>query len=127
MDPQSSDMISNTIILFVTLAFHNSKNDVLETVYSNFNSNWKFINDSTGTFTPELFNHTKGWKTISLLHTAQNEPLIIEGEQWQGTCVYRKFLNIPSTAKGKHIGLKFEAAMRVEDIYQNGTTASILT
>ena len=89
-----------------------------------FNDNWEFVKDVDPNLTPRLFKKVSDttilWDSVSLPHTARLEPLVITGKQWQGTSFYRKFFQLPKTSKGKHIALKFEAAMQVAEVYLNG-------
>lgn len=88
-----------------------------------FNSDWQFskatgIENDTTIFNPD---NAIAWKNVSLPHTASIEPLVIDGAQWQGNCVYRKFFKLPESYKEKHLALYFEGAMQVAEVYLNGS------
>ena len=89
-----------------------------------FNNGWEFVKDIDPTVTDDLFytvsDTSVHWQPVTLPHTAQLEPLVISKGQWQGTCFYRKFFELPKKDKGKHVALKFEAAMQVAEVYLNG-------
>ena len=89
-----------------------------------FNDNWEFVRDIDPNLIPRLSKRegsaTILWDSVSLPHTARLEPLVITGKQWQGTAFYRKFFQLPKASRGKHIALKFEAAMQVAEVYLNG-------
>ncbi len=91
---------------------------------TSFDTGWAFVKAIDTTVTAALFQKTgqpsPGWKPVSLPHTANIEPLVIIGDQWQGTCFYRKFFTAPATNTGKRIALRFEAAMHEADVYLNG-------
>ena len=91
---------------------------------TNFNSGWEFVKDVDTSIVPALFEkgniYTHPWEKVSLPHTANIEPLIISGKQWQGWCFYRKFFALPEAYKNKHIAIKFEGAMQEADVYMNG-------
>ncbi|GAA4460401.1 glycoside hydrolase family 2 TIM barrel-domain containing protein [Nibrella saemangeumensis] len=90
----------------------------------NFNIGWEFVKDIDTTVTADFFRKNAGpaipWRLVSLPHTAQPEPLIITGNQWQGTCFYRKFFSISAADKDKRLAIHFEAAMHEADVYLNG-------
>jgi len=88
----------------------------------NFNKDWQFARDIDTTVTDAYFekNSQVQWEEISLPHTAHIEPLVIKDQQWQGTAFYRKFFNVAPEDSGKHIALKFGAAMHKADVYLNG-------
>jgi beta-galactosidase len=87
-----------------------------------FNSNWEFVKGIDTVFSDKLLtkNSDVKWEKISLPHTANIEPVEKVAQQWQGICFYRKFFSVPSSYKGKHIAIQFDAAMQEADIYLNG-------
>ncbi|GAA4416156.1 beta-galactosidase [Nibrella viscosa] len=90
----------------------------------NFNVGWEFVKDIDTTVTADFFRRNAGpansWRLVSLPHTAQPEPLVITGTQWQGTGFYRKFFTISAADKNKRLAIHFEAAMHEADVYLNG-------
>jgi beta-galactosidase len=91
---------------------------------TNFNQGWEFVKGIDASLSAEQLS-TDGypsisWQSIALPHTAQLEPLVISGDQWQGTSFYRKSFQVPASDKGRHLALKFEAAMQVAEVYLNG-------
>ena len=90
---------------------------------TSFNKGWEFVKDIDTTKSVQLLSGNTSniaWEKVSLPHTPQLEPVNKVKEQWQGTCFYRKFFNIPATNKGKHIAIRFDAAMNDADVYLNG-------
>lgn len=88
-----------------------------------FNKDWQFVKDIDTASTAQTLSalHTSiAWQKVSLPHTAHIEPVNKIIEQWQGTCYYRKFFTIAAADKGKHIAIKFDAAMDDADVYLNG-------
>lgn len=83
----------------------------------NFNNDWQFAK------TDEALDQTGvdqvNWEAISLPHTANIEPKVMQG-QWQGTAWYRKTFTLPKGSKNKEFYLKFDGAMNVCDIWVNG-------
>lgn len=89
---------------------------------NSFNKDWEFVKD-VNVPVDELMNHNDqdvSWEKVSLPHTANIEPLVIKGNQWQGTCVYRKYFSLPKNLSDKHLGLCFEGAMQVAEVFLNG-------
>lgn len=83
----------------------------------NFNNDWQFAKtdvalDQTGT------DNVK-WEAVSLPHTANIEPKIMDG-QWQGICWYHKTFDLPEKSGGREFFLRFEGAMNVCDVWVNG-------
>lgn len=88
-----------------------------------FNKNWEFVKDMDTTITASLFEQSGGdleWESITLPHTANIEPLVIEDQQWQGDSFYRKFFTVVPEHEGKQMALEFEGAMHEADVYLNG-------
>lgn len=90
-----------------------------------FNNNWEFVKDiidTTDAGKKLSLNTGKSltWEKISLPHTPRLEPVKKVTEQWQGTCFYRKYFTVSPAQKGKHIALRFDAAMHDADVYLNG-------
>ncbi len=64
-------------------------------------------------------------KSVTLPHTAHIEPLA-NGHgprQWQGVCWYRKNFELPPSAAGKDVFLRFDGAMNTAQIWVNGQSA----
>jgi beta-galactosidase len=110
------------LVIFILLM--NVRCKQLPTGEYNFNPDWEFVKNADTMIIPSLFRKSntviKGWEKVSLPYTANIEPLVNEGFQWQGFCFYRKFFEIPFSIRDKHIAINFEAAMQIADIYLNG-------
>ena len=89
-----------------------------------FNSGWEFVKDADTIVTALHFQRTGSaklpWESVTLPHTANLEPLVITGKQWQGYCFYRKFFKLPTTYANKNITIQFDGAMQVAEVYLNG-------
>ncbi|MER2997572.1 glycoside hydrolase family 2 protein [Pontibacter populi] len=88
-----------------------------------FNDDWEFVRDEAigeDTEITDIPLDESYLKQVSLPHTARLEPIEKAEQQWQGDAFYRKAFTIPASDKGKHIAVKFEAAMQVADVYLNG-------
>jgi len=59
-------------------------------------------------------NKLINWERVSLPHTPR-VGLIDDKDQWQGTCYYRKNVNIAAADQLKHIALQFDTAMHEAD------------
>lgn len=73
----------------------------------NFGSDWTFTKDST----------SLNWKKVTLPHTAQIEPLVVN-DQWQGDCWYQKKFDHPKT--DNKVFLYFEGVMHEAWVWVNG-------
>jgi beta-galactosidase len=81
-----------------------------------FNDGWQFaISDAT----IDQVDNITGWEPVSLPHTPVITPKVMEG-QWQGTCWYKKTFELPSSAKGQRLILRFGAAMNISEFWVNG-------
>jgi beta-galactosidase len=92
------------------------------------NSDWKFkkleaSNVSEEGFELLTYNDTN-WDPVSLPHTANVEPLLVN-DQWQGTCWYRKVFKAPKDYDDKKVFLEFEAAMNHSKIWINGMEVAV--
>ncbi|PRY10006.1 beta-galactosidase [Pontibacter ummariensis] len=90
----------------------------------NFNDDWEFVKDidttNAGLRLSDKSQDQTQWEQVTLPHTARIEPIEKTEQQWQGDAFYRKTFQVPASDKGRHIALKFEAAMQVADVYLNG-------
>ncbi len=114
-------LINVIVVLFtITPVFsQQSQNEIV-----NFNANWEFVKDVDTILTAKHFERCKSvelpWENVSLPHTANIEPLVITGNQWQGYCFYRKFFKIPKKFAGKSIVIQFDGAMQIAEVFLNG-------
>jgi beta-galactosidase len=119
-------MLTKIIPIIVILCLLTCKNDIHqgsdERIIKIFNDNWEFVKDLDIKIDASLFSkgNKQKWQKVDLPHTAQIEPLVIKGNQWQGICYYRKFFSLTKDNEGKLVALKFEGAMQVADVYLNG-------
>ena len=74
----------------------------------NFGSDWTFTKDSTSLH----------WEKITIPHTAQIEPLVVNN-QWQGDCWYQKQFEV-ERAEGEKVFLYFEGVMHEAWVWING-------
>lgn len=89
-----------------------------------FNENWEFVRDvdttNAGARLSDKDQQAVKWEKVSLPHTARLEPIEKTEQHWQGDAFYRKSFTVPASDKGKHVAVKFEAAMQVADVFLNG-------
>ena len=100
-------------VLFATLLFTSCKEEIVhyERTTENFGSDWTFTKDKS----------SKDWDKISLPHTAQIEPLIVNN-QWRGSCWYQKEFKVELDASEKYF-FHFEGVMHVSKVYINNVLA----
>lgn len=82
-----------------------------------FNDNWQFV-ISEASF--DEIQQSENWENITLPHTPVIEPKVMAG-QWQGICWYKKTFELPASAKGKRLILRFEGAMNTSEYRVNGS------
>ncbi len=75
---------------------------------TNFGSDWTFTKDST----------SLNWEKVTIPHTAQIEPLVVNN-QWQGNCWYQKKFDVEKTENEK-VFLYFEGVMHEAWVWING-------
>lgn len=76
---------------------------------TNFGSDWTFTKDST----------SLNWEKITIPHTTQIEPLVVNN-QWQGDCWYQKKFEVERTPNEK-VFIYFEGVMHEAWVWINGT------
>lgn len=87
---------------------------------NNFNKDWKFAIQDSNQDSEAIFseNNTYNWKPVSLPHTANLEPLLVNN-QWQGVCWYKKEFPVSEVYKDKKLFLEFEGAMNFSKFWIN--------
>jgi len=103
------------LILFITSAFlYSCGKEVINSNRTkiNFGSDWTFTKDSTAL----------NWEKISIPHTAQIEPLVVNN-QWQGDCWYQKKFDVEKVENEK-VFLNFEGVMHEAWVWINGKLVS---
>jgi len=126
MHPYNRFVLKLAALAVLGLAIYSCRGNQLQShthsTTRNFNERWQFARTIDTTVTAAYFKRggEADWESVALPHTAHIEPLVIKDQQWQGTVFYRKFFKVPSADKGKHIAVKFGAAMHEADVYLNG-------
>ncbi len=108
------------IVLFAMALWSCSKSESIGKY--NFNKNWKFKLLPEKELLSDFYQagiDESAWEDISLPHTANLEPLLVN-DQWQGICWYRNHFNVPASCKNKKVFLEFEAAMNTSKFWING-------
>lgn len=75
---------------------------------TNFGSDWTFTKDSA----------SLNWEKITIPHTAQIEPLVVNN-QWQGNCWYQKKFNV-ARREDEKVFFYFEGVMHEAWVWING-------
>jgi beta-galactosidase len=89
-----------------------------------FDTGWRFIREDVAQAQSTNFDD-HAWQAVTLPHTAHIEPPA-DGRgprQWQGICWYRKTFEMPASAAGKKILIRFDGAMNTAEIWVNGQPA----
>lgn len=107
-----------TVIVLITACSAPEQPKMGHTRETLFNKEWQFVKDVSDE--QALSDSSLVWEPVSLPHTANTEPVVMTGPQWQGNAYYRKSFTPSTHLKGKHVALYFEGAMQVADIYLNG-------
>lgn len=79
------------------------------------NSGWRFVRDIEDRDALTQVN----WTEVTLPHTPKVEPMIVNN-QWQGTAWYQRALPWSDSWQDKVVLIRFEAAMKVADVWLNG-------
>jgi beta-galactosidase len=83
---------------------------------------WRFhLGDAPGA--EEAGFSTAGWEEVTLPHPARLEARVTNPadlQQWEGVCWYRKRLELPASAIGQTVWVRFEGAMNRACLYANG-------
>ncbi len=95
---------------------------LLESSGQSLNDGWRFhLGDVPGAEAPEV--STADWEEVTLPHPARIEARVTNREdlqQWEGVCWYRKRLELPASAAGQTVWVRFEGAMNRARLYANG-------
>ena len=114
--------ISYTLFLIFIFSINGcSKNKDFTSSKVKFNSDWHFLKVENDTITDEKFisdNNFNSWEKVSLPHTANIEPKIVNN-QWQGISWYKKEFLLPVSAKRKKLFFHFEGAMNIAEVWVN--------
>jgi beta-galactosidase len=110
-------------LLYCAQSLQAQRNAAPRPSVSLFNDQWQFQKTADTSIKSSLFQRGglgSAWENISLPHTANIEPVVKSAQQWQGNSFYRKFFNLQRGDAGKHIAIRFDAAMSEADVYLNG-------
>ena len=95
---------------------------LLETSGHSLDSGWRFhLGDAPGA--EDAGFSTADWEEITLPHPARIEARVTNPtdlQQWEGVCWYRTRLELPASAIGRTVWVRFEGAMNRARLYANG-------
>ncbi|GAA4237621.1 glycoside hydrolase family 2 TIM barrel-domain containing protein [Postechiella marina] len=125
--PVLSQIFKLIIVAILVVSFQSCDNEKSEIKIS-INQDWKFklLEDSKvsdANFSEINFDDSN-WNAVSLPHTANIEPLVVNN-QWQGTCWYRKSFSVPEFTVSKRVWIELEAAMNHSKLWVNGSLIKI--
>ncbi|GAL63518.1 glycoside hydrolase family 2 protein [Algibacter lectus] len=113
------------LLVVVVFMLQSCKEGTLSTL--KINADWKFkiIEESKDSESDihKLTYDDSSWESVSLPHTANIEPLLVNN-QWQGICWYRKTFKVPKGNSDKKLFLELEAAMNYSKIWINNMEVS---
>lgn len=104
--------------LFFVCLYALSINQSIANQIININEDWTFYKSAHDLQESDLARAS--WKSVFLPHTPRLESKII-GSQWQGIAWYEKKITALPEWQSKKVFVEFEAAMRVADVWINGT------
>jgi beta-galactosidase len=108
------------LVIFVSI-YGCSKDEILQSSMVKFNSDWHFTKAENETISDDTYlanNDFKSWQKVSLPHTANLEPKIVNN-QWQGVSWYAKNFTLSDEMYGKKLFFKFEGAMNTAEVWVN--------
>ncbi|MBL4826379.1 MAG: DUF4982 domain-containing protein [Spongiibacteraceae bacterium] len=112
------------VALLSTQLFNNEKQspDNTSSFSINFNQGWKFTKTAKDTL--PLTDDGEQWQAISLPHTPNIEPKIVN-EQWQGYSWYIKEFHSEKTWEEKIAFIRFEGAMNKAEVWLNNKKLAV--
>ena len=115
-------IIKYLLFLVIFVSIHGcSKDEILQSTKVKFNSDWHFTKAENETISYDTYlvnNDFKSWQKVSLPHTANLEPKIVNN-QWQGVSWYAKNFTLSDEMYGKKLFFKFEGAMNTAEVWVN--------
>ena len=115
-------IIKYLLFLVIFVSIHGcSKDEILQSSKVKFNSDLHFTKAENETISDNKYlanNDFKSWQKVSLPHTANLEPKIVNN-QWQGVSWYAKNFTLSDEMYGKKLFFKFEGAMNTAEVWVN--------